>query len=94
MMASQIQLGVPLPGYPTGDLGAILTLSQTPCATNQACCSGSVCANWAGAHLSSRGCILYGVLEAEAAFNMPIASGAIGFFGTYMCARAHRRRRP
>ena len=47
MMANQMQIGVPLPGYPTGDIGLIMTLSQTPCA-NGGCCVGSSCANWAG----------------------------------------------
>ena len=50
---------VPLPGYPTGDIGLIMTLSQKPCA-NGGCCVGSSCANWAGAHISSLGCIQYG----------------------------------
>ena len=89
-MPSQLQLAVQLPNYPTGDLGAIFTLSQTPCATGTACCSGSgasaVCANWAGAHLSSNGCIQYGILETEAAFNIPTNNGGVAFFGTYMCA--------
>ena len=57
VLPSQIQLGVPLPGHPTGDLGMIMTLSQTPCATAGACCVNGQCANWAGAHLSSNGCI-------------------------------------
>ena len=57
MLASQIQLGVPLPGHPTGDPGMIMTLSQTPCATPGACCVSGQCANWAGAHLSSLGCV-------------------------------------
>ena len=33
---------------------------------------------------SSLGCIQYGVLETEAAFNIPAASGGVNFFGTYM----------
>ena len=44
----------------------------------------SVCASWSGSHLSSQGCIQYGVLETEAAFDMPSTGGAIAFFGTYM----------
>ena len=83
MMPSQVQLATQLPGYPTGDVGMIMTLSQTPC-LNGACCAGGTCANWAGAHLSSLGCIHYGVLETEAAFNLPPTSGAVAFFGTYM----------
>jgi len=84
MVASQIQLGVPLPGHPTGDSGMIMSLSQTPCATPGACCVSGNCANWAGAHLSSLGCIHYGVLEIEAAFNIPPANGGVFFAGTYM----------
>ncbi len=38
----------------------------------------SVCASWSGSHLSSQGCIQYGVLETEAAFDMPSTGGAIG----------------
>ena len=83
MMPSQLQLAAQLPGYPTGDVGLIMSLSQTPCAKPGACCNanGGVCANWAGAHLSSLGCIHYGVLETEAAFNLPPTSGAVAFFG-------------
>jgi len=84
MMGSQIQLGVKLPGYPTGDLGMIMTLSQKPCLSGGACCVGSSCANWAGAHLSSLGCIQYGVLETEAAFNIPAGNGGVFFAGTYI----------
>ena len=43
-----------------------------------------VCSHWSGAHISSQGCIQFGVLETEAAFNMPAAAGGIAFFGTYM----------
>jgi hypothetical protein len=46
--------------------------------------SVSVCSSWSGSHLSSQGCIQYGVLETEAAFDMPASGGAIAFFGTYM----------
>ena len=83
LMASQMQFGVPLPNHPTGDIGLIITLSQAPC-TGSNCCVGGVCANWASARLLSRGCIHYGVLEAEASFNIPQTSGAIGFLGFYM----------
>ena len=38
----------------------------------------------AGAHLESRGCILYGVLETEAAVRIPFASGGVFFSGIYM----------
>ena len=84
MLPSQFQFAVPLPNHPTGDSGMIMSLSQGPCADGVSCCVGTVCANWAGAHLSSNGCILYGVLETEAAFNIPEANGGVFFAGTYM----------
>ena len=72
-MASQVQLAAQLPASTGGGIGAILTLSQDPCAANggTACCNakGTICAKWAGAHMVSAGCIQYGVLEVEAAFN-------------------------
>jgi hypothetical protein len=77
LMGSQLAFNVPLPNHPTGDSGLIITLSQKPCNTAGACCVGTSCANWASGHLSSRGCILYGVLETEAAFNIPPLSGGI-----------------
>jgi len=76
--------------------GLALRASQQPCSTvkgssNPAqCCSGSTCAAWAGAHLVSQGCILYGVLELEAAFDMTKpnsagrTSGAFYFTATYL----------
>jgi hypothetical protein len=64
----------------------VLTLSQDPCTNSYACCNSkrTMCAKWAGAHLVSAGCIQYGVLELEAAFNMPANAGAFYF----TCARA------
>ena len=53
-LGSQLQMGVPLPGYPSGGLGLIMTLSQKPCAIPGNCCVNGVCANWAGAHLRCR----------------------------------------
>jgi len=94
-----LQVGVPLYDYPTaGAVGTILTLSQQSCynsdgSNNAECCKSqtvksgavlNVCASWAGAHLSSQSCVQYGILEVEAAFNMPAQSGAYAFFGTYM----------
>ena len=68
-----MQLAAPLPASTGGGIGAILTLSQDPCAANggTACCNaqGTTCAKWAGAHMVSAGCIQYGVLEVEAAFD-------------------------
>jgi hypothetical protein len=89
MMSQQVQLNQPMPG---GGRGAILSLSQSPCynAANPskplaACCSKSgTCANWAGAHLVSAGCIQWGVLEIEAAFAMPAVGGAFYFTALYV----------
>ena len=60
--------------------GLVLRASQKPCSTvkqnaadgppSQCCNNNNVCAAWAGAHLVSQGCILYGVLELEAAFDL------------------------
>ena len=41
-----------------------------------------VCPIWGGAHLASTFCPQYGILETEAAYNMPVAGGAYAFFGT------------
>ena len=89
MMTSQVALAQPMPAYLGGGTGAVLTLSQTPCnnpANPGACCNskGTICANWAGAHLVSAGCIQYGVLELEAAFNMPANAGGFYFTATYV----------
>ena len=88
MMSKQIKLAAALPG---GGTGAVLTLSQAPCNDPNnptACCNskraGATCAFWAGAHLVSAGCIQWGVLEIEAAFNMPASSGAFYFTATYV----------
>lgn len=90
----------PAPGAAdTSVLGATMTLSQEQCINsfginNPDCCSRSVnaktglvstvCASWAGAHLASQWCAQYGVVEAEAAFNMPSAGGAYMFFGSFI----------
>lgn len=106
-----LQLAAPLSAAP-GDIGAIMTLTQSTCfnadgSNNAQCCaiqevactsaqraawtaggnSGScppqsvnICAAWSGAHLSSQFCAQYGVIEAEARFNMPVAGGAFGTF--------------
>jgi len=83
MMASQVQLAST---FADGSKGATLTLSQDPCVANPAsCCSASgTCAYWAGAHLVSAGCIQWGVLEIEAAFNMPAAGGGFYFTALYV----------
>ena len=80
MMGSMVKLNATLPngaGY-----GAQLTLSQRPCSDGVSCCNTkrTICAKWAGAHLVSAGCIQYGVLEVEAAFDMPASGG--GFYFT------------
>jgi hypothetical protein len=77
-MASQLQFGA------SGGSGLVMTLSQAPCtASPAACCNGSTCSHWAGAHLVSAGCIYYGVLEVEASVNMPAGNGGVLFFGAY-----------
>ena len=93
MTPSMLVFNYTLPGYPAaaGNTGLLMNISQGPCvgtngAANPICCKadsvlGSVCANWASARLGSRGCIYYGVLETEAAFIMPAASGAVFFAG-------------
>ena len=86
MMAQQVKLAAPLPG---GGVGAVLSLSQAPCnnpANPGACCNSknTTCAQWAGAHLVSAGCIQWGVLEIEAAFNMPANAGGFYFTATYV----------
>jgi hypothetical protein len=43
-----------------------------------------VCANWTGAHLISRGCILYGTLTMEMAMRMPRGTQCA-------CVREHAR---
>ena len=73
MMTQQVQLAQQMPASLGGGVGAILTLSQNPCLANPGVCCNSkntTCANWAGAHLVSAGCIQYGILELEAAFAM------------------------
>lgn len=48
---------------PGGQTGLQLTLTQQPCKQNsQTCCQDNVCAAWSGAHLATRGCILYGAV--------------------------------
>ena len=86
MMSQQVKLGAALPG---GGVGAVLTLSQAPCNDPNnpgACCNSknTTCAAWAGAHLVSAGCIQWGVLEIEAAFNMPANAGGFYFTATYV----------
>ena len=102
MLPSMVQLGASFsainPAW-TGT-GMLLRASQKPCSTTvgnaavdgppSQCCSGSVCAAWAGAHLVSQGCILYGVFELEAAFQMStvnaagLAPGAFYFTAMYL----------
>jgi hypothetical protein len=86
MLPSQFSLGSAFPPSTGGGTGATLTLSQAPCADGVTCCNkaGSVCAAWAGAHLISAGCIQYGVLEMELAFDMPLAGGGFYFTATYL----------
>ena len=85
-----------LPFYPSPQnvSGAILLLSQDPCNNpykRNACCQpshktfgGYACSNWTGAHLVSRGCILYGKLTVEMAMKMPRGTQAFWDAGTYV----------
>jgi len=90
----------PMPGAADQSvLGATMTLTQAACidslgVNNPACCTVSVnarsglsstaCASWAGSHLASQFCAQYGVVEAEAAFEMPAEGGAYFFFGSFV----------
>jgi hypothetical protein len=72
------QVGTILPFYPgkAAALGAVLTMSRYPCSSDDAvlagqCCRKQKCANYSGAHVVSRGCVLYGTLEAELAVHIP-----------------------
>ena len=88
MLGSQVKLAQPFPAYlgDTKSRGAILTLSQAPCLNSRTCCNskGNNCANWAGSHLVSAGCIQYGVLEIDAAFDMPPSGYGFYFTATYI----------
>jgi beta-glucanase (GH16 family) len=77
------QFGAPLPG---GGTGLALTLTQEPCA-HQGCCQNGVCANWAGAHLASAACFLYGTVEFEASISgLPAATNGVFYVGTRVTA--------
>lgn len=93
MLPALLRPGIVLPNYPTGfAAGLNMTLSQGPCTGNTCCATaagGLPCANWAGARLQSRGCVQFGVLEFEASFNLPPASGAVFFAGTYILGCAN-----
>lgn len=96
MLARMVVPNFLLPNYATpGARGLLMNISQGPCSGSSAfqCCKtapqlGTVCANWAGAHIVSRTCVWYGVLELEAAFNFPANGGAFFFAGT--CASPTR----
>jgi hypothetical protein len=80
--SANLALNASLPFYPNGNAtGAVLLLSQDPCNDpyhKNLCCgvgkAGLLCSNWTGAHVVSRGCILYGTLEAEMSVRMPKGS--------------------
>lgn len=74
----------PLPFRRDGARGAALTLSRAPCAATEQCCERGHCANFSGAHLVSRGCLLYGSLTAELAVFIPERSPAFWDVGTYV----------
>jgi hypothetical protein len=80
------QFGAPLPPALGGGTGLALTLSQEPC-DNQGCCQNGVCANWAGAHLVSSACFLYGTVEFEASIlGFPAATNGVFYVGTRVTA--------
>ena len=84
-LGSQLQMGVPLPGYPTGGLGLIMTLSQKPCAISGNCCVNGVCANWAGAHLRCR--LLPAVISSlPSLLRVRTPQGAAGRSGLLCCS--------
>ena len=96
-LRQNLQVGTVLPFYPgkTSTLGAVLTMSRYPCSSDDAvlagqCCRKLKCANYSGAHVVSRGCILYGTLEAELAVHIPGAlpnnpgNPAMFDWGTYV----------
>jgi hypothetical protein len=90
--------GTPLPFFPgkgLPTLGLALTMSQSPCNSDDPtlasqCCRKDKCANYSGAHVVSRGCILYGTLSTIMAIHIPGAlpnnpgSAAMFDFGTYV----------
>jgi predicted ferric reductase len=69
---SAVVTNASLPGYPGGARGALLTLSQTPCASPGAC----ACAAWCACTLQCRGWWPFGSLEVEAAIDIPPGHGA------------------
>lgn len=82
-----VTLGATLPGYPgpVAATGASMRLSQTYCATNSsACCVGGVCATWAGSHLMSTSCVMYGVFETEARIEFDSSIGAEASFSFFI----------
>lgn len=95
--AANLLLNTSLPFYPNGNVsGAVLLLSQDPCNNpfqKHLCCgldrhmkaaNAVVCANWTGAHLVSRGCMLYGRLTIELAMKMPKGTAAFFDAGGYV----------
>ena len=67
-----VSINATLPGYPGGAHGAILKLSQAPCAVSGACNGAS----WSTGLLLSRGCWQFGTFEVEAALAIPPGHGA------------------
>lgn len=88
-LPEQFEMNVELPNYPiVGERGWKATLSQNVCRNNQTrCCSGSKCANWAGIHIQTIGCLKYGLLEWEAAIEMSTDSVTRHFFTTYLYSK-------
>jgi Glycosyl hydrolases family 16 len=102
-LRDNLAMGAALPFFPgtkrSGEpvLGAVLTMSQSPCNSADPtlaaqCCRGrdNKCANYSGAHLVSKFCILYGTLSATMSIKIPGANsmspGSAAMFdvGTYV----------
>ena len=101
MLPSMIQLGSTFSNFNPTIIGTGLTMraSQIPCSASanpsidgpaSQCCAGSgagaYCASWAGAHLVSLGCVLYGSIEIEAAFDLTTPNANGDKSGAFYCA--------
>ena len=80
-----LQTNVDLPNHPIpGAKGLRARLSQELCQQNpRACCSGSRCAFWAGAHLSTPSCFKFGVFEWESSQYYSSDNAARFFFALF-----------
>jgi hypothetical protein len=81
------QFGAPLPG---GGTGLAMPLSQAPCDTEGACCGSGECANWAGAHLTTAKCLLYGTFSFTATLQgLPPATQGAFYVGLRVTAASN-----